>query len=71
MLRSNRKSAVTETDMATGGFVLYLLSGFSVAVLSAFFLINKYDTNPHEYLGSSSDSFSRYASSSEKVWPVC
>ncbi|XP_044498571.1 sulfite exporter TauE/SafE family protein 4 [Mangifera indica] len=55
--------------MATGGFVLYLLSGFSVAVLSAFFLINKYDTNPHEYLGSSSDSFSRYASSSEKVWP--
>ncbi|XP_031252567.1 sulfite exporter TauE/SafE family protein 4 [Pistacia vera] len=55
--------------MATGGFLLYLLSGFSLAVLSAFFLIGKNDTYPHEYLVSSSNSFSRYASSAEKVWP--
>ncbi|KAJ0028066.1 hypothetical protein Pint_35812 [Pistacia integerrima] len=55
--------------MATGGFLLYLLSGFSLAVLSAFFLIGKNDTYPHEYLVSSSNSFSRYASSAERVWP--
>jgi hypothetical protein len=54
--------------MATRGLVLYLLSGFSVAILSVFFLSHpneKASPNPN------SDIFaSPYLSTTDKVWPV-
>lgn len=59
--------------MATKGFVLYLLSGFSVAVLSVLFIndhpINQNTFSPH--LSSLNNTFSYHPYGSEsKTWPV-
>ncbi|KAF5750458.1 Sulfite exporter TauE/SafE family protein isoform 1 [Tripterygium wilfordii] len=48
--------------MSTRGFVLYLLAGFSVAVLSVLFVSDKTYSNQTVLLSS-------YGSSSDKVWP--
>ena len=63
--------------MATRGLVLYLLSGFSVAVLSVFFFTdpNGNHTYPPSNLSSLNTTLLQYpfpsvSSSSEKVWPV-
>lgn len=62
--------------MATRGLVLYLLSGFSVAVLSVFFFTdpNGNHTYPPSNLSSLNTTLLQYpfpsvSSSSEKVWP--
>ncbi|KAK4838684.1 hypothetical protein QYF36_015625 [Acer negundo] len=56
--------------MATRGFVLYLLSGFSVAILSVLFLSDPYEPLSLQRSFSSSNSLSTtYLSSTERVWP--
>ncbi|KAK3226683.1 hypothetical protein Dsin_006545 [Dipteronia sinensis] len=56
--------------MATRGFVLYLLSGFSVAILSVLFLSDPYEPLSLQHSVSSSNSLSNtYLSSTERVWP--
>ncbi|XP_021908825.1 sulfite exporter TauE/SafE family protein 4 [Carica papaya] len=61
--------------MATRGFVLYLLSGFSLAILSVFFLNNSTERSPYQPLAFSANStllLASYGSSNpgkEKVWP--
>lgn len=66
-----------KTSMATRGFVLYLLSGFSLAILSVFFLNNSTERSPYQPLAFSANStllLASYGSSNpgkEKVWPVC
>jgi hypothetical protein len=62
--------------MATRGFVLYLLSGFSVAILSVLFVSDFYGDNPEDQNRSSSPNStllhsSSYGSSTDTVWPVC
>ncbi|OMO83975.1 Transmembrane protein TauE like protein [Corchorus olitorius] len=52
--------------MATRGFVLYLLSGFSVAILSVLFINNK---NNNMYLNNSTLLHSPTLSTVDKIWP--
>lgn len=56
--------------MATKGFVIYLLAGFSVAILSVFFVENlkNGDFKPRFY--QSSNVLERVVGSEDKVWPV-
>lgn len=59
---------------STRAFIVYLLSGFSVAVLSALFLTqtNEYH-NKAPYLSLPLNSLppdSRYGSATDKIWPV-
>lgn len=62
--------------MATKGFVLYLLTAFSVAVFSAFFFVNNNFQNasnnvsPSLLSSSNAGSFGLDDGSDEKVWPV-
>ncbi|PHT37835.1 hypothetical protein CQW23_21408 [Capsicum baccatum] len=55
--------------MATKGFVIYLLAGFSVAILSVFFVENlkNGDFKPRFY--QSSNVLERVVGSEDKVWP--
>ncbi|KAK2655051.1 hypothetical protein Ddye_008103 [Dipteronia dyeriana] len=56
--------------MATRGFVLYLLSGFSVAILSVLFLSDPNEPLSLQHSFPSSNSLSTtYISSTERVWP--
>ncbi|CAE6033219.1 unnamed protein product [Arabidopsis arenosa] len=48
----------------TGGFILYLLVGFSVAVFSVFYVGDTSNPNHHHHLSSSSP-----LSATEKIWP--
>jgi hypothetical protein len=61
--------------MASKGFVLYLLSGFSVAILSVLFVSDLSGFNPDHKRPSSPNSAllhsSSYGSSTDAVWPVC
>lgn len=61
--------------MATKGFVLYLLTAFSVAVFSGFFFVNNLQNASNKGLpsllsSSNAGSFGRDNGSDEKVWPV-
>ncbi|KAK2454877.1 sulfite exporter TauE/SafE family protein [Trifolium repens] len=53
--------------MSTKSFIVYLVSGFCFAVLSALFLVHNHQ-NPSLSLSSSSTS-SRYGSGTDKIWP--
>ncbi|KAL5740700.1 hypothetical protein ACOSP7_029582 [Xanthoceras sorbifolium] len=57
--------------MATRGFVLYLLSGFSVAILSAVVFLSDHPNGSfaNQTLLSSPNSHPTYLSSTDKVWP--
>ena len=61
--------------MGTRGLVLYLLSGFSVAVLSVLFFSDVNDYKLYQNNLSSSNSTllhsSAYGSSTDTTWPVC
>jgi hypothetical protein len=53
--------------MSTKSFIVYLVSGFCFAVLSALFLVHNQE-NPS--LSVSSSTSSRYGSGTDKIWPV-
>ncbi|XP_059462934.1 sulfite exporter TauE/SafE family protein 4 [Corylus avellana] len=55
--------------MATRGFVLYLLSGFSVAILSVLFISDFSGYNPDYSPNSALLHSSSYGSSTDAVWP--
>uniref|UniRef100_M0ZSE9 Sulfite exporter TauE/SafE family protein n=1 Tax=Solanum tuberosum TaxID=4113 RepID=M0ZSE9_SOLTU len=55
--------------MATKGFVIYLLAGFSVAILSVFFVQNFKNGDFEPKLYQSSNLLQRPVGSEDKVWP--
>ncbi|KAI4349052.1 hypothetical protein L6164_009698 [Bauhinia variegata] len=56
--------------MSTRGFVIYLLSGFSVALLSLLFFSDKSGYKPTQpSLSSAANSIHHYGSETDKVWP--
>lgn len=57
------------TTMATRGLVLYLLTGFSAAILSVFLLNSKNGYDPHRQTLLSSQN-SLHLSTEKLVWPV-
>ncbi|KAH7553630.1 hypothetical protein JRO89_XS12G0035900 [Xanthoceras sorbifolium] len=68
---SSSSVAALKTAMATRGFVLYLLSGFSVAILSAVVFLSDHPNGSfaNQTLLSSPNSHPTYLSSTDKVWP--
>ncbi|KAJ1418886.1 Transmembrane protein [Sesbania bispinosa] len=57
-------------SISTKGFLLYLLSGFSLAVLSAVFLNNDYKPSSASPSPNSLLSHARFGSGTDKVWPA-
>jgi len=62
------KSLHWPPPMSTKGFIIYLLSSFSVALLSALFLTGTYDFKQYASMSHPSHN---YGSGNDKVWPVC
>lgn len=55
--------------MRTQGFILYLFFGFSVAVLSVFFLPNKSNDHLNPFLRSPTNGSSDTSTTNDRVWP--
>ncbi|MCL7049401.1 hypothetical protein MKW94_016799, partial [Papaver nudicaule] len=55
--------------MATRGFILYLISGFSVAILATFFITNPNSNLSSTHFSKDGLSLSNGLATSDKVWP--
>lgn len=61
-----KKFSSLPMPMSTKGFIVYIVSGFTFAVLSALFL-----TNHHKAAASLSSSRYGFGGINNRVWPVC
>jgi len=64
-----KHSQLTTMSFSTKTFILYLVSGFSVAILSALYLTQ--NTNDHKNSSPSLQLHGSYESKTDKTWPVC